>query len=266
MENMPLVSVVIPMYNASKYIEETLLSLANQSYPNFEVIIVDNGSTDNSVILSKKMECSFKSLNIIELDENSGGPAKPRNVGVSHATGVYVAFLDSDDIWDKDKLLIQLTLMEDCGYNFTCTSRLLVDENSKKFERKLDKVLVGKTGECSLSDLIRRNNITTSSVVVKRDLLMGFKFNELPVINCVEDYLLWLNLLNNEQCRFYHIKEPLVHYRLFETSLSRRDGRGLYAKSMLSSCFFMVENNRTDLLLKSLLSHLTRFFLISLFR
>ena len=267
MKKMPLVSVIIPMYNAEKYIEETLTSLKNQTYDNYEVIIVDNASTDSSVSISQKMASYFNTFLIVQSEVNSGGPAKPRNIGINNASGEYIAFLDSDDLWHKDKLLIQLTLMQENNYNFTCTSRLLIDEDSNQFERKVDKIFPGKTGCYSISDLIRRNNITTSSVVVKRDLLRKSYFVESSAVACVEDYLLWLNLFNLSECHFYHVKEPLVLYRLFKKSLSQQDGRFLLlAKSMLASCLFMVEKKRADLLLTSLLSHSARVFFISLFR
>lgn len=266
MKKMPLVSIIIPMYNAEKYIEETLTSLKNQTYDNYEVIIVDNASTDNSVSVAQKMSSYFESFLIFQSEVNSGGPAKPRNIGVNKASGEYIAFLDSDDLWHEEKLLIQLTLMTEKNYNFTCTSKLLIDEDSNKFERKIDKILPGKTGSYSIADLIRRNHITTSSVVVKRDLLMQFPFDESSAIACVEDYLLWLNLLNLAECNFYHIKEPLVLYRLFKQSLSQQDGRFLlFAKSMLASCLFMVENKRADLLLTSLSSHFLRVLFLRLF-
>lgn len=263
MKKMPLVSVIIPMYNAEKYIQETLTSLKNQSYENYEVIIVDNASTDNSVSVAQKMSFCFKSFRIVKSEVNSGGPAQPRNIGVNKASGEFIAFLDSDDLWHKDKLFNQIKLMIEKDYNFTCTSRILVDEYSNQFERIVDKILPGKTGSYSILSLIRRNNITTSSVVVKHQLLVDFPFDESNAVACVEDYLLWLNLLNLNQCNFHHLKEPLVYYRLFKQSLSQQDGRFLLlAKSMLASCLFMVKNKRTDLLLPSLVSHTVRVLLL----
>lgn len=263
----PLVSIIIPLYNAENYILETLESLKNQTYDNIEVIIVDNASTDNSLSIAQKMSSDFKYFLIVKSEVNSGGPAKPRNIGINKASGEYIAFLDSDDLWHEDKLLTQLTFMLEKNYNFTCTSRLLIDEDSKIFERNVEKILPVKTGSYSISNLIRRNNITTSSVIVKRDLVKLFPFDESNAVACVEDYLLWLNLFNLAECNFYHIKEPLVLYRLSKKSLSQQDGRFLlFAKSMLASCLFMIENKRADLLLTSLLSHSSRVFFISLFK
>ena len=263
----PLVSVVIPLYNAELYFKETLNSLENQTYKKIEIIIVDNCSTDHSYHIADEFCRNNDNAILLKTDYNSGGPAHPRNVGVMNAKGKYIAFLDSDDVWDKSKLLVQLEFMVKQEYNFTCTSRLLIDEDSKIFKRRVDKILPEKTGSYSISSLICRNNITTSSVVVKRDLLIPFPFDESRPGACVEDYLLWLNLLNLKECKFCHIKEPLVFYRLFHKSLSQQSGRLLlFSKSMLVSCLFMIENKRTDLLLISLLSHTCRVLYVSVFK
>ncbi|MEX0333147.1 glycosyltransferase family 2 protein [Vibrio tubiashii] len=262
-EPLPLVSIVIPLYNAENYIEETLQSIVNQTYKNFEVIVVDNASTDSSLNVVKQFSTDIDSLIVIESNKNSGGPACPRNIGIECAKGEYIAFLDSDDVWENCKLEVQIELMEQGGFNFTCTNRVFIDKSSRLFSRKMDSIFKSRTGNYGLKELIVRNDITTSSVMISRDFLGSNKFSELSNFICVEDYLLWLSLMSRDECEFYHIKENLVRYRLFKDSLSKSDGgRLLLAKSMLASCFFMVENNKLNYFFRSLASHLVRFLLI----
>ena len=102
MKNEPLISIVTPMYNAEKLIGETIESVLNQTYQNWEWIVVDNCSTDKSRDLITAINDSR--IKVISLEKNSGGPAHPRNVGIENAKGEYVALLDADDIWHNEKL------------------------------------------------------------------------------------------------------------------------------------------------------------------
>jgi glycosyltransferase involved in cell wall biosynthesis len=101
----PLVSVIIPTYNCAKYIETTINSVLNQNYDNLEIIVVDDGSTDNT----KNIISSITDDRLIYyFIKNSGGPAKPRNLGLMNCKGDYIAFLDSDDKWRNDKVMKQI--------------------------------------------------------------------------------------------------------------------------------------------------------------
>ena len=109
----PLVSVIIPMYNSAKFITQTLESLVRQTMTNFEIVIVDDCSTDNSIEVVKGFADRFgRRLHVIRLNENSGTPNFPRNVGIQYAHGKYVAFLDSDDLFTPTALEEQVTLAE----------------------------------------------------------------------------------------------------------------------------------------------------------
>ncbi|EGR3962701.1 glycosyltransferase family 2 protein [Vibrio cholerae] len=263
-ESAPLVSIVIPLYNAENYIEETLLSIVNQTYSNYEVIVIDNASTDSSLSIIKNFSENRLKLKVIECDKNSGGPACPRNIGIEHANGQYIAFLDSDDLWSERKLETQISLMIRNDYNFTCTSKSFIDRNGLHFTRRIDELLREKSGHYGVKELIIRNSITTSSVIVCRKFLASDRFSELDFINCVEDYLLWLMLMSKKECKFYHIKDKLVDYRLSTQSLSNTDGNKLIlVKSMLASCIYMVKCKSLNYFLYSLISHVIRFFSLS---
>lgn len=114
MAKIPLVSVIIPMYNSAKFIPQTLESLCLQTMQDFEVVVVDDYSTDNSVEVVEKFKPQFDGrLHVIKLPTNSGTPGLPRNVGMWFARGKYIAFLDSDDLYTKTALEELSTLAED---------------------------------------------------------------------------------------------------------------------------------------------------------
>ena len=112
MENNSLVSVITPMHNSGRYILDTIESVKNQTYKNWEMIIIDDCSTDNSVELVKKYIQSDERIKLIRLEENVG-VAKARNKGIENSKGRYLAFLDSDDLWLPDKLNKQIKFVTD---------------------------------------------------------------------------------------------------------------------------------------------------------
>ncbi|HHQ4611733.1 TPA: glycosyltransferase family 2 protein, partial [Aeromonas veronii] len=163
-ESVPLVSVVIPLYNAENYIEETLLSIADQTYSNYEVIVVDNASTDSSLDIVNKVAKKFNNMTVITCSSNSGGPAKPRNLGIQAANGKYVAFLDSDDVWYPDKLVKQVDLMNGSNFDFVGSRMTAVDDTGNILTSKLsflDDLLGAKVKHCTLVNLMMRNNVIT---------------------------------------------------------------------------------------------------------
>ena len=125
----PKVSVIIPVYNGEKFIKDSINSVLNQEYDNWECIVVDDGSTDGTASIIKEHE------QIIYLHQGNAGVAAARNLGIKKASGEYLAFLDADDVWSANKLLIQINYMEanpDVGYSFTKHS-LFLDEGLKDF-------------------------------------------------------------------------------------------------------------------------------------
>lgn len=267
MKKVPLVSIIIPMYNAEKYIQETLISLKNQSYENYEVIIVDNASTDGSVLVAQGMSSYFKYFVIIQSEANSGGPARPRNIGIKHSSGEYIAFLDADDLWEPNKLSYQIDVMIKGDFNFTCVSPSAINEVSENLVRLRDTLSSSKNKSYGLKTLLFRNSITTSSVVISKKLLGVKKFNESKAIVTCEDYLLWLNLFGSNSCSFLHIGKKLVQYRVISTSLGNKDGKYAFAtKSLLASSDFLVNNKRYDLVHITVFSNLLRLLKLFVFR
>lgn len=226
MKFVPLVSVIIPMYNAEQYIEETLLSLKNQTFKSFEVIIVDNASTDNSIFVAQKMSSYFNRFLIIQSDYNSGGPAKPRNIGVEKSTAEYIAFLDSDDLWHEEKLSKQIEFMLNYKLNFSSTSISRIDNTSKPYVKNINSLMMDmKVENMELNklrfQLFKYNFITLSSTLIKKELLEIF--SEDDSFMGVEDYRLWLMIMEKPECKYKLLCETLVDYRVLRNSASRKN-------------------------------------------
>lgn len=119
-KNQPLVSIVVPVYNAEKFLADTIGSVQAQTYDNWELLLVDDYSTDGSVTLVKKYQKDDKRIKLIRMKQNSGA-ALSRNAGINGAKGRYLAFLDADDLWVKNKLKKQVTFMQqnDIAFSFT---------------------------------------------------------------------------------------------------------------------------------------------------
>lgn len=210
------VSIVMPAFNASQYIVATIGSVLSQSEQNWELIVVDDCSTDDTREIVHSLCQKDSRIRLIPLDKNFGGPAGPRNVGVKEARSDLVAFLDSDDIWHPDKLSLQLAAVEDVETTFICSAMTdFTDDGCLAFEPMTE----------SLSDRVSyrqqtiRAQIPTSSVVAARELLLRTPFREDPAYKAVEDYHCWLRLLQIVgHCT--KLRAPLLFYRKSEGQIS----------------------------------------------
>lgn len=206
--NNSLVSIIIPVYNAQNHILETLNSIKEQTYNEYEIILVDDCSTDDSIEIIR----NFKSdkLYLYRLNKNSGA-AVARNYGINKAKGEYIAFIDSDDTWHTSKLEKQIEFMKNNDYIFTYTSINIIDANGNilKKSRKIIKKVKYKT-------ILRNTVIATSTVVINRKKIGNFN---MPLIRSGQDYATWLILLRSNATA-YGIDEPLTNYRKLDSSLS----------------------------------------------
>lgn len=244
----PLISIIIPLYNTENYIADTLNSIAKQTYKNYEVIVVDNASTDSSVEIVNSYTELFASLKVIRRKENSGGPAAPRNVGIENAKGEYVAFLDSDDVWHSDKLEKQVQFMIKYNYNFSSTAIVRIDGDGKLYRHNLDSLRRDLKISCLPNDkleyeLFKNNFITLSSTLIKKEFLE--LFNEEASFIGVEDYQLWFRLINKEGCRYGMLPELLVDYRVLHGSISHLNRVKQGAKALLVLTEFLACNQRS---------------------
>ena len=169
--NNPLVSVIIPVYNRVKYIYDCLESVLTQSYRKLEIIVIDDGSTDGTGSEIKKIQ--DKRIQYI-YQENSGHPGMARNSGLKKAHGDYIAFLDSDDIWQPEKIEKQIALISDEQPVISTRSYYILDGNHTKDSVFHDSY--GGIKKVSLKSLILFNEVVTSSVLMDRSIIdtIGF--------------------------------------------------------------------------------------------
>ena len=199
----PLVSVVIPTYNAELYMQKCLQSVLNQTYKNIEILVVDDFSKDNTKLYIKNLR--NKKLKLFKTKKNSGGPAVPRNLGISKAKGQYIAFLDQDDLWEPKKLEICINKM---NKHFEFCYHQLKQKNNKILKNHL--IDISKNPE---EFLLRKGPIpTTSGVVVSKRIINKAKgFCESKKLIAGEDYDCWLRIAKMG-AKFCFLKIPLGTY------------------------------------------------------
>lgn len=203
----PLVSIITPNYNCEKYICETIESVLNQTYKNWEMIIIDDCSTDNSLEVIKKYEKESR-IRIFRNDINRG-VSYSRNRGIEESKGKYIAFLDSDDLWKKDKLEKQIKFMEDKDIVLSYSSYQKINEDGSergriKVPQKLD-----------YNELLKNCLIGLLTSIYKKESLKEIRFKEVKS----EDYIFWLEVLKKIDFA-YGLKEELAYYRVLKKSRS----------------------------------------------
>ncbi len=209
-EKQPLVSIITPSYNSEKYIRETVKSVQEQTYTNWEMIIVDDCSKDNSRAVLEELASEEERIKIHFLQENSGA-AVARNTAIRLAKGKYIAFLDSDDKWKPNKLQTQLEFMQKHDYAFTFSGYDLMNENGE---------LLGKSVEIPQSidyhGLLKNTIIGCLTVIVNREKVGEF---QMPNIRARQDLALWLLILKRG-FKAYGLQQSLAMYRIVPGSVS----------------------------------------------
>jgi teichuronic acid biosynthesis glycosyltransferase TuaG len=206
-------SVVIPTFNASKSIKNALDSLCLQTFKDFDVYIVDGGSTDNteSVVSDYRDKLNLKFIR----NDNDTGPSSARSLGINLSSSPYIAFLDSDDIWLPEKSAKQVKFIKENGADFTYTKVRVVN---------LDTMKVSRSRHCrsnySYNNYLKTRGIVSSSVMIKKSLLSeDILSTEIP--HSGEETLWWLLIFKKFGCKAYLCdKEPLVHYIFNKNNLS----------------------------------------------
>ena len=214
--NKPLISISMPAYNTERYIFDSIQSVVDQTYQNWELLVIDDCSKDNTKSIIQNFSKNDHRIKPVFNDINCGTPAKAKNKAMPLIQGDYVAFLDSDDIWLRDKLMKQISLMENnAQYGLTYTGGYLIDESSHEINTFLPKHKCGN----ALHEMLKRYEINNQSVIIREEALqaIGGLFNEDIVIG--EDYNLFMNILAKyEVC---NIKECLIKYRIHSDSISK---------------------------------------------
>tara|TARA_Y100001980_G_C14541974_1_gene320165 strand:+ start:1296 stop:2144 length:849 start_codon:yes stop_codon:yes gene_type:complete len=239
----PVYSIIMSVYNGELYLKETIKSVINQSYKKWELIIVDNCSTDTTIDILNDFQSGYDNIKIYSTDINSGGPALPRNIGIKNSGGSYLAFIDSDDIWYKEKLETQLDYVD--KFSLICSLANRVDENGKKLSAEnvtSDQII-------DLSVLARKNKIIHSSVVVQKDLFLSIMFDEDKFLNGLEDINAYRRYLARNGDGIL-IGKPLVEHRIISQSLgSNIIGEQRFVKGIYGLTKSMIATERYDKIL-----------------
>jgi len=210
MENQkPLVSIIMPAYNAERHISDSIESILAQSYTNWELLITDDCSTDDTPKILQSLAQKDERIILLKNEHNSG-PAVSRNKSIRNASGRFIAFLDSDDRWVPNKLEEQIAFMLENDFSFTYTDYWITDsEGNKQRER-------GIPERVDYHNLLKTNYIGCLTAIYDTQVL-GKQL--MPLIRKRQDFGLWLKLLKQTQYA-YGLNKPLAYYRVHESSLS----------------------------------------------
>ena len=241
---LPIVSVVIPMFNVEKYIEKCIISVLAQTFKNFEVICVDDGSSDNTVNILKQ----FTDPRIKLIKQQNRGLAGARNTGIQAARGIFIALLDSDDCWASQKLTEHVAHLNNnphVGVSY-CAS-LFIDENSNATGTGQ----FPKLTQINFRDVLCRNPVGNgSAAVIRRRLLtdisttnraQGRKYYFDESLRQSEDIEFWVRIALSSKWKFEGISSPLTYYRINDGGLSAN-----LNKQFVSWTLAMSKNEKTN--------------------
>ncbi|MDC0253300.1 glycosyltransferase [Bacteriovoracales bacterium] len=212
----PFISVIIPTFNSENFIEETLLSVFKQTYQNFEVIVSDDGSSDQTIKKVKNLHTKFPQIKLTILQNKHSGPGENRNKGVAKSSGEWISFLDSDDLWKENKLQLTSEVIEKKQFDLVCHHEYMIDGNKKTLLDHKKKHLKNLHPFISL---LRSNSLSPSATTLKKKTFLkvgGFDKN-LP---SAQDFDLWLRLAQLRDFKIYHMEKPLGEYIVREGSIS----------------------------------------------
>jgi len=211
MSQQPLVSVIIPAYNASVWIAETILSVLAQDYKDYEIIVIDDGSTDDTAVIVKR----FKDK-VLYIHKQNGGQSSARNLGIRAARGKYIAFIDADDLWTKDKLRLQVELLESTNRQWVYSDALAFDNQNGNILYKFSEISKQFEGDI-LKNLYKACFIPMLTTMIHRDVFTTIGlFNENASMRNREDWEMWLRIAANYPVVL--IPQILAYYRVHSTS------------------------------------------------
>ena len=211
----------MPAYNSEKYISESIESVLAQTYSNWELIIVDDGSIDKTATIAKQY--AEKDLRIKYLYQTNGKQGKARNNGIKNSSGELVAFLDSDDLWIPEKLEIQIEAMHKYQVDLICSEGFIFQNTINCVQGHLNSFRGFYLPEQSINQLLKENRIPILTVLTKKEkILQAGAFDETPIVQNIEDYHLWIKMVANG-CSLHGLAENLVYYRRHETQVTNSD-------------------------------------------
>jgi teichuronic acid biosynthesis glycosyltransferase TuaG len=249
----PVVSVIMPAFNAGKYIEESINSVINQTFNNWELIIINDGSTDDTMTIANKYVSADQRIKLINQENKRLGAA--RNTGITNATGAWIAFLDADDLWVSDKLEKQLAIADskpEAGVIFT--DGFTFYDDAAKTALPYGTIAGPITADAIYKLEYQGNYIPVLSVIVKKAHIdaIGLQ-DESPYIYGCEDWDYWLRLAING-ISFYGIDEKLFYYRKHGSNMSNDNDLMNLAKATV-----FIKNFKKELLTRAEIFRINSF-------
>lgn len=206
----PKISIVTPCYNAFDYIIETINSVLNQSYDSWEMIIIDDCSTDDSWQIIESYASKDSRIKYLNTGKPSGSPSLPRNIGIENASGKFIAFLDADDLWLPDKLERQVKFMEENNYDLSYSFYEKMDWQGNRNNR-----IIQTRDVTTYNNLLKSNSIPCLTSMIRKDVIGKTRFKQIPQ----EDFCFWLDILKKGVIA-YNLKEVTALYREAKNSRS----------------------------------------------
>jgi glycosyltransferase involved in cell wall biosynthesis len=222
----PQISIITPTYNSVAHISNAINSVINQDFKDWEMIIVDDCSSDNSVKLIESFMFRDKRLKLIKSNLNLGA-AISRNIALDNCSGKYIAFLDSDDTWDPDFLLKTYQFTRDNNFEFVFSSYRIFDAAKKKY---LDDFLVPE--KVNYVDMLKKNSISCLTAFISKSLIGSLRMQK----TLAEDYLFWLQILKKIDFA-YGIQKPMATYNLHVKSSSKNKLLMAYSRWKIYRCY-----------------------------
>lgn len=210
---MEKVSIIMPAYNSAKFIAEAIESILSQTYTNWELLITDDGSTDNTYMLLQDYAKRDPRI-LVFLTEHNSGPADARNISISHASGRYIAFLDSDDRWTNDKLEKQISFMTQKDCALCCAPYIICDENNQF-------VGINFPPKRITFSMLKRDNKVGCLTAIYDTKKLGQKFL-MPCLRKRQDWGMFLQIMKKCNVCYPFLDKPLAYYRTRKGSVSSK--------------------------------------------
>ena len=212
----PSVSIITPCYNSQNYLDKMISSIVSQTFDSWELIVVDDCSTDKSINVIKKFLKKDNRIKFFKLTKNSGA-AVARNNSINNSKGKYIAFIDSDDLWEMNKLHEQLFFMKDNNIHFSFTAYIIIDDNGNSTGKTVDS---SQTGSFSYKDMLAKKATLGCSTVMLNKKTFEDLLN-MPLLRTGQDYAFWLKLLKNTNQEAFILPIAFTQYRINPKSISR---------------------------------------------